>query len=108
MGSPIAEEDQVVILLGSMPKKFSTLVTALEARGDDDLSLSYIQQALIHEEHKFSGSTVLTDTTKGLEEVFYLQSNRSRLGAMDVEKLDIFEDTVHRRMSLIMLHSKRE
>ena len=30
VGAPI-EEDQVVTLLGSMPKKFSTLVTALEA-----------------------------------------------------------------------------
>ncbi len=65
VGAPIAEEDQIVTLLGSMPKKFSTLVTALEARGDDDLALSYVQQALIHEEHKFSGSTVLTDTTGG-------------------------------------------
>ncbi len=97
VGVPTAE-DQVVTLLGSMPKKFSTLVTALQARGDDDLSVSYVQQALIHEEHKFSGSTVLTDTIlEGREEVLYLQSNRDRLGAMDVEKLDIFDDTVHRR-----------
>ncbi len=65
VGAPIAEEDQVVTIVGSMPNKFSTLVTALEARGDDDLSLSYVQQALIHEEHKFNGSTVLTDTTGG-------------------------------------------
>ncbi len=64
VGVPTAE-DQVVTLLGSMTKKFSTLVTALKARGDDDLSVSYVQQALIHEEHKFSGSTVLTDNTRG-------------------------------------------
>lgn len=31
----ISEEDQVVMLLGSLPKKYSTLVTALEARGND-------------------------------------------------------------------------
>ena len=55
VGAPIEDEDQVVTLLGSMPKKFSTLVTALEAHGDE-LSLSHVQQALIHEEQKL-GST---------------------------------------------------
>ena len=39
VGAPITEEDQVVTLLGSLPKKYSTLVTALEARAGDDLSL---------------------------------------------------------------------
>ena len=51
IGAPIAEEDQVVTLLGSLPKSFSTLVTALESRGDD-ISLNYVQQALVHEEQK--------------------------------------------------------
>ena len=62
VGAPISEEDQVVTLLGSLPKKYSTLVTALEARGED-LSLSYVQQALTHEEHKMtrSSSPTLTD-----------------------------------------------
>ena len=32
IGAPIAEEDQVVTLLGSLPQSYSTLVTALEAR----------------------------------------------------------------------------
>ena len=50
-GAPISEEDQVVTLLGSLPQKYSTLVTALEA-GGDSVSLSYVQQALIHEEQK--------------------------------------------------------
>ena len=30
VGASIAEEDRVVTLLGSLPKKYSTLVTALE------------------------------------------------------------------------------
>ena len=51
INAPISEEDQVVTLLGSLPQKYSTLVTALEARVDD-VSLSYVQQALIHEEKK--------------------------------------------------------
>jgi len=35
IGSTIAEEDQVVSLLGSLPSSFSTLVTALEVQGDE-------------------------------------------------------------------------
>ena len=32
IGTPIAEEDQDVNLLGSLPKTYSTFVTAVEAR----------------------------------------------------------------------------
>ena len=53
IGAPISEEDQVVTLLGSLPSDYSTLVTALEARADD-LTLGYVQQALIHEERNKS------------------------------------------------------
>ena len=62
IGTPIMEEDQVVTLLGSLPKSFSTLVTALEARVDEGLSLKYVQQVLVNEEQNmrenghFSGS----------------------------------------------------
>ena len=35
IGAPISEEDQVVTLLGSLPRSYSTLVTALEARVGD-------------------------------------------------------------------------
>ena len=52
-GAPISEEDKVVTLLGSLPKSYSTLVTALEAR--ENVSLSYVQQSLIHEEQKLNG-----------------------------------------------------
>jgi hypothetical protein len=54
IGAPVADEDKVVTLLGSLPSTYSTLVTALEARGDD-LTLSYVQQAVIHEEQKLNG-----------------------------------------------------
>jgi len=53
IGAPISEEDQVVTLLGSLPRSFATLVTAIEARMDG-VSLDYVQQALIHEEMKQS------------------------------------------------------
>ena len=57
INAPIAEEDQVVTLLGSLPPSYSTLVTALEAR--DAVSLSYVQQSLIHEEQRLKGSNTL-------------------------------------------------
>ena len=56
IGVPISEEDQVVTLLGSLPSSYSTLVTALEARGGD-IRLDYVQQALIQEEVKRKGIT---------------------------------------------------
>lgn len=57
VGAPITEEDQVVTLLGSLPSNYAALVTALEARSDD-LTLNYVQQALIHEEQKQKGQSV--------------------------------------------------
>ena len=63
LGAPIAEEDQVVTLLGSLPKKYSTLVTALEARRDD-ISLSYVQEALLHEEQKLGASLSSSDSSQ--------------------------------------------
>ena len=34
IGAPVSEEDQVVTLLGSLPRRFATLVTAIETRMD--------------------------------------------------------------------------
>ena len=51
--APISEEDQVVTLLGSLPRSFATLVTAIETRVGG-VSLDYVQQGLIHEEMKQS------------------------------------------------------
>ena len=61
IGAPIAEEDQVVTLLGSLPQRYSTLVTALEARVED-VKLSFVQQVLVHEEQKLSGKFGDTST----------------------------------------------
>ena len=47
IGAPISEEDQVVTFLGSLPRRFATLVTVIEARMDG-VSLDYVQQALMH------------------------------------------------------------
>lgn len=51
IGSPIADEDQVVALLGSLPSNYDSLVTALEARLDN-ISIGFVQQMLKHEEQK--------------------------------------------------------
>ena len=53
LGAPIAEENQVVTLLGSLLASFQTLITALEAQ--DTVTLSHAQQSLIHEEKKLNG-----------------------------------------------------
>ena len=53
IGAPVSEEDQVVTLLGSLPRSFANLVIAIEARMDG-VSLDYVQQALIHKEMKQS------------------------------------------------------
>ena len=57
INAPIAEEDQVVTLSGSLPSSYSTLVTALEAR--DTISLSYVRQSLIREEQKLKRDSKL-------------------------------------------------
>ena len=62
IGAPISEEDQVVTLLGSLPHNYSTLVTALEARVDS-LTLSFVQQSLIHEEQKINEMSKDVPTT---------------------------------------------
>ena len=72
IGSAISEEDQVVTLLGSLPRSYATLVTALEARVDD-VRLTHVREALIHEEQKLqtqfqslSTSSYETKTTSAL------------------------------------------
>lgn len=47
----IEEEDQVVTLLGSLTPSYATIVTALEKK-IDNLTLKFVQQALINEEQK--------------------------------------------------------
>ena len=84
VGAPIAEEDRVVTLLGSLPKKYSTLVTALEARGND-LSLSYVQQALIHEELKMSENTAVVDTTVGEQKALVGRQSRQQMKSYEYQ-----------------------
>ena len=43
-----------MIVTSSLAQSYATLVTALAARGADNLSLSFIQQALVNEKLKLS------------------------------------------------------
>ena len=51
LGCEVSEEDQIATLLGSLPSRFSSIVTALEARVDE-LTLEFTIQALLNEEQK--------------------------------------------------------
>ena len=58
--APIAEEDQVVTLLGSLPSSYDNVVTALEARVDG-LTLEFVHQSLLNEEQKRTDGNKSTD-----------------------------------------------
>ena len=78
IGAPISEEDQVVTLLGSLPRSFATLVTAIETRMDG-VSLDYVQQALILEEVKQSElSGQFSGTESALAGAFNRNTPRER------------------------------
>ena len=78
IGAAIAEEDQVVTLLGSLPARYQTLVTALEAR--DTVTLSYVQQSLIHEEKKLNGeySTSSGENVSGSSALYHKEQRESQ------------------------------
>ena len=81
IGAPISEEDQVVTLLGSLPHNYSTLVTALEARVDS-LTLSFVQQSLIHKEQKInekSKNVLTTSSFSSIATALMGESRRDRI-----------------------------
>ena len=59
IGAAIAEEDQVV----SLPSKYLTPVTALEAK--NELTFGYVQQSLLHEEEKLTGEYRFHENSAG-------------------------------------------
>ena len=58
INSPISEEDQVVTLLGSLPERFSALVTTLE--GKESLTMSEVTSKLLYEEEKMKNCPTAT------------------------------------------------
>jgi len=49
--APVAPQDQVVTMLGSLPPSYDNVVTALEVRVDD-LTLDFVHQSLLNAEQK--------------------------------------------------------
>ena len=47
MGSPVADEDQVAVLLCSLPSSYSMLSTAIETKGE--VTMSYISERSTHQ-----------------------------------------------------------
>ena len=52
IGEAVSEIHKVAVLLRSTQDSYSTLVTALLARGDDELTLVFVKQALLDEEQR--------------------------------------------------------
>ena len=52
IGEAVSEIHKVAVLLRSVQDSYSTLVTALLARGDDELTLVFVKQALLDKEQR--------------------------------------------------------
>ena len=96
INAPIAEEDQVVTLLGSLPASYSTLVTALEAR--DAINLSYVQQSFICEEQRLKESN---SQHTGLDKV-------SGIGQTLIERHDDQTSKGHQNKTVCYLCGKQD
>jgi len=55
----VSEAHKIAVLLRSVQGTYSTLVTALLTRGDDDLTLVFVKQALLDEEQRRGQLTFL-------------------------------------------------
>ena len=52
IGEVVSDVHKVAVLLQSVQDSYSTLVTALLARGDNELTLVFVKQALLDEEQR--------------------------------------------------------
>ena len=77
LGSKVAEDEPVVALLIGLPSSYTTLATALEAKGDE-LSLSFVQKALINEEQKRDVSRKAVTLASSKESALHVQKEAKR------------------------------
>ena len=49
IGEEIKDDNLIAILLCSLPNSYSTFITAIESKSDDELSLKYVQNKLVDE-----------------------------------------------------------
>ena len=52
IGEVVSDVHKVAVLLQSVQDSYSTLVTTLLARGDNELTLVFVKQALLDEEQR--------------------------------------------------------
>jgi gag-polypeptide of LTR copia-type len=57
LGKDLEEDLRVAMILSSLPESYNTLTTALEARKDEDLTLSFVKTKLIDEFRKSKGNS---------------------------------------------------
>jgi len=55
IGEVVSDVHKVAVLLRKVQDSYSTLVTALLARGDNELTLMFVKQALVDEEQRRGG-----------------------------------------------------
>jgi hypothetical protein len=73
LGMDLEEVFRVAIILASLPDSYDTLVTALEARDEKDLTLSYVKSKLLDESSKN-----LQDSDSVQEKAFKIQGSRDQ------------------------------
>jgi len=78
----IEEEDKVVTLLGSLPKSYNSVVTALENR-PGELDMRTVQEALLHEERKMSDQKD-SDDQKPCEDTVLVGAHKPKPGQTKV------------------------
>lgn len=62
LGEPLAEHLSVALFLSSLPDSYGTLITALETRPEDDLTIELVKSKLIEEYKRRNGSITVSGT----------------------------------------------
>ena len=69
IGENIPDFHVAALLLSGLPDSYETLVTALDARPDDELTLEYVKGKLVDEFQRKTGSNVTSKSTSALKVV---------------------------------------
>ena len=98
IGEEVSEVHKVTVLLRSVQENYSTLVMALLARGDDELNLMFVKQALLHDEqrrgkHSESNSSPLNSSDSALNAATK-NTNQGKVSALTVVKLATLHEIV--------------
>lgn len=64
LGRDLEDDLRIIMIIQSLPESYNTLTTALEARGDDQLTLSVLKAKLLDEYHKTCGESTVNKALK--------------------------------------------